>query len=420
MSWALFGWLLLLSISTVSQVILAMGFMRRLRQSRCPLLPDADCPPALVVLCLRGEDPYLEECIRGLLKQDYPNYRVHFLLDHSSDPSVGIVERTLGETGFGAAIVDTLRSPPPTCSLKCASLIQACASLPDDVQFVAQLDADTIPHASWLRELATALAPQRIGAVSGNRWYMPRRLSWGALVRYLWNAAAVVQMYWYRIPWGGSLAIKVSAIRDAGLRELWQHAFCEDTMLRKQLAHVGLAVDFVPSLMMVNREDCTIRSFFSWVTRQLLTARLYHPSWLMVLLHGLSGFAILAIGWSWGLIELVRGRLETGCLLLISMFAYQVALAILVPWMESSVARVVSDRGEKSDGNARFPAWMVFCAIAVTQVAYTLALIRTLLLRRVEWRGIPYRISGPWNIHRLNYRPYAEFTREPVSTQISL
>ena len=56
-----------------------------------------------------------------------------------------------------------------------------------------------------------------MGVASGNRWYMPAEATAGSLVRYLWNAAAVVQMYWYGIAWGGSLAFKTKLLREAGL-----------------------------------------------------------------------------------------------------------------------------------------------------------------------------------------------------------
>ena len=44
-------------------------------------------------------------------------------------------------------------------------------------------------------------------------------------------------------------------------------------MLKTQLGAIGQRVAFVPSLMMVNREDCSMGVFFRWVKRQLLTAR---------------------------------------------------------------------------------------------------------------------------------------------------
>jgi len=36
---------------------------------------------------------------------------------------------------------------------------------------------------------------------------------------------------------------------------------------------------------------------------------------------------------------------------------------------------------------------------------YPLTLWFTLFLREVTWRGIRYRIDGPWNIHMQEYRP---------------
>ena len=71
--------------------------------------------------------------------------------------------------------------------------MQVVKSLDDSYEFIAQLDADTIPHRSWLRELAAALEGEHVGAASGNRWYMPTEPDCGSIVRYLWNAGAVVQ-----------------------------------------------------------------------------------------------------------------------------------------------------------------------------------------------------------------------------------
>ena len=49
----------------------------------------------------------------------------------------------------------------------------------------------------------------------------------------------------------------------------------------------GLRAAFVPSLMIVNRESCSLGEFFTLVRRQLLVGRLQHHGWPMVLTHGL-------------------------------------------------------------------------------------------------------------------------------------
>jgi cellulose synthase/poly-beta-1,6-N-acetylglucosamine synthase-like glycosyltransferase len=228
----------------------------------------------------------LKRCLAAILDQDYPRFELRIVVDHRSDPAMPVVEDVLSSRPAANAIVQQLSDPLGTCSLKCSSLIQAVAGAEPSAAFVAQLDADTIPHRSWLRELATALSDEHVGAATGNRWYMPDNPTWGSLVRYAWNSAAVVLMHSYRIAWGGTLAIRTSVIRDAGLLDRWSRAFCEDTMLFRILRDAGWEVRFVPSLMMVNRESCDLAGFVGWVQRQLLTARLYHPSWWAVVAHG--------------------------------------------------------------------------------------------------------------------------------------
>ena len=94
------------------------------------------------------------------------------------------------------------------------------------------------------------------------------------------------------------------------LKERWGKAFCEDTMLFEVLRKQGLKVAFVPSLMMVNREACDVPGYSSWVRRQLLTARLYHPRWLAVAGHGLMTSLVQAAAVVLLVAALVTGRGE--------------------------------------------------------------------------------------------------------------
>lgn len=397
----------ILVVSLAVQFLLAAGFVRRLKRSRPLLITDGDAPSAVVVLCLRGGDPFLEKCIDGLVSQDYPRFRVCFLIDSAQDPAAAILRSALSRHAFQNYEIQTLKNPLTTCSLKCSSLIQAIEGLDATVNFVALLDADTVPHRTWLRELATALVPEDVGAATGNRWYMPEQDTTGAMIRYLWNAAAVVQMYCYQIAWGGTLAIKVDSIRRAGLLERWRRSLCEDTMLRKQLATIGQRVSFVPSLMMVNREVCTLGSFVEWVQRQLLTARLYHPLWLAVVGHGLSTAGLLIWGWIVAIQCAIAGDWSSTVVLATALIGYRTGMLLMAPWMESAVAGVVGKRGESTNWQTELSwarlAWLVF----LTQWVYTWALVRCLFIRGVNWRGISYRIQGPWKIQMLGYRHYS-------------
>lgn len=403
----------ILIFSFVAQAFLAVGFVWKLGRYQVPLVDDQHSPSAAIVLCLRGGDPFLVRCLEGLFDQDYPNYRILVVLDHPKDPAAAILNGFIKDRNLSNLEVIAL-DPDRTdrCSLKCASLLQALDVLVDRVEFLAQLDADTIPHRTWLRELATGLAPDNVGAATGNRWYMPEVKTAGSMIRYVWNAAAVVQMYWYGIAWGGSIAVKCSAIREADLKSHWGRSLCEDTMLFAKLRTIGKKVAFVPSLMMINHESCDIKGFFPWVRRQLLTARLYHPSWLAVVGHGISSALWLILGWGGALVFLVLGRWYEGCLLAFAMFVFQVALTILLLPMELGVRRIVRSRGEPDQWLSFLEALLWFPIVFATQWVYTRALVSSLSIREVDWRGIDYRIDGPWEIHRMAYRPYIEVQQQ--------
>jgi GT2 family glycosyltransferase len=397
--WVLVGLLIV-------QVPLVLAFLRVLHRWKSFRRDDAPCPKAAVVLCLRGPDPFLADCIRAILNQEYPNYELRVVVDSRDDPAWEVVERAVTELGANNVQIAPLTERRETCSLKCSSVVQAVGELDESFEVVALVDADTVPHQTWLRDLVAPLADPQVGATTGNRWYMPRDGSWGSLIRYWWNAAAVVQMYCYRIAWGGTVAVKTEVFRRSDLLERWGNAFCEDTMLKRQLAGLGLKVVFVPSLMMVNRESCDITGFFGWVRRQLLTARLYHPLWPAVVAHGVFTFLAPVIAFGLAAYAAIEGNGEAAAWAGGGLVGYELALFPLALPSEAIVRRIVRARGEPTQWLSFTTAMKTMVALPLTQLVYTAALISTQCLRKVDWRGVKYCIDGPWRIRLIEYRPY--------------
>jgi hypothetical protein len=75
--------------------------------------------------------------------------------------------------------------------------------------------------------------------------------------------------------------------------------------------------------------------------------------------------------------------------------------------MEAAVRQIARSRGESTGWLSPVTAAKTFFALPLTQVVYAAALISVLGLRTVHWRGIAYRIDGPWGIRLIEYRPYA-------------
>jgi glycosyltransferase involved in cell wall biosynthesis len=389
------------------QAITVIPFVRTMRRVPHASPTTAFYPKTAVILCLRGSDPFLTACLEAILRQDYPCYDLRIVVDSAGDPAWETVHRVLARCGAANVRVTPLTDRRSTCSLKCSSLVQAVSELDSSYEALALLDADTIPHRMWLRELVAPLADDRVAAATGNRWYMPASISWGSLTRWLWNAAAVVQMYLWRIPWGGTLALKMSVLRQSDVIDRWAHAFGEDTMLYRVLRRLGYRVAFVPSLVMVNREQCSLACFYHWIGRQLLTVRLYHPAWALVVGHGLGvsiaqGAGVVSLGAAVGL-----GHGPAAAWLAAGMGLYWITMAALVAVLETSVRRIPAARNEPT-------AWLRICdsprlvpALLLTQVLYAVALLSALFGRTVQWRGIRYRVKGPEEIRMMEYRPYA-------------
>ena len=222
----------------LGQAALLIAYARSSTASAGRHCADDECPRAAVILCVRGLDPFLPACLKGLFQQDYPDYDVWIVVDSTRDAAWPVVNKLAQQSGKHNIHVLTLTERLATCSRKIAGMLQAMSHIDASHEIVALLDSDTIPHAAWLRELAAPLKDPRVGVSSGNRWYMPAAPTAGSLVRYLWNAAAVVQMYWYEIGWGGSLAIQAKFLRQSDLRQRLANAFGEDsTICRCARAH---------------------------------------------------------------------------------------------------------------------------------------------------------------------------------------
>lgn len=397
----------MLVVITVTQVVLVARFSRICGASAGRPAVTATClAPARVVLCLRGSDPFLGETIRAAVEQDHPDYELRVIVDSRDDPAWEEVRAALAATRPRCrVVVEPLATRPATSSLKCASLLQGLRDVEREAAMVALLDADVVPSATWLRTLGTALAAEGCGVATGNRWYAPPDAGLGSWTRAGWNAGALVQMVCFGIPWGGTLALRSGLLDAAGLREKWAAALCEDTLIPAALAGSGQRVSFVPALIAVNRESVTLSSLVPWITRQLLTARLYHPAWPVVAVFGLSApLTVMATAVALGLAA-GRGAGAVACGLLACLAAFLTSLPTLYLWIERVVLRTIA-----TEAGRDVPASPLGCVIRGTFAAQTVyggAILRAMVLTSTTWRGVTYAIRGPWGVRLVAERDAA-------------
>lgn len=372
--------------------------------------PAPPCWPNVeVILCVRGVDPTLGDCLRAINSQVYEGrYRVHVVFD--GDEALAVIASAAAATKLRPQFKAARLYPPhDACGLKMSALVQALGDLEPDTEAVALIDADVRPASDWLANLIAPLYVNGVGAATGVRWFEPVG-GLGSRLRYLWNAGAVVQAHAHSVAWGGSLAFQVAVLRRAGLPALWLHRLVEDTGVTGALAKIGLRVHTVPVAVALCGERVSVRDAFRFVRRQLLAVRLYHDRWPRILLHGLvdavavvSLFAVLVVG---GWTNDDYRFAEAGVVLFVQFVA---AVGGLL-YLRGRINRV---RGETSGA-----VWLLSQALPLLPLAvlfHAAAAIAAQVARRVDWRGVTYVLSRG-TVRLAAYRPY----RPTVSSKESL
>ena len=373
MGWG--SWLLLVLL--LVQLGLVGLFSRRLHALRRELLLEPKhWPPLEVVLCLRGADACLPRLLESLSRQTYPApWRLQVVVDDEGDPAWDLLAPWIDrqDVAWSELHCTALTHRPQQGSLKCAALRQAFAGLNPSTELVVLLDADIRFASNGLQHCARACLQPGVGAVSGNRWFAPSSPSASALgvsswTRAVWNAAAVVLMTLWQIPWGGILCVRREVVESSHWSELLTRGLCEDTGLIEPLRQLGLSYRFEPELWMVDSDPAPgLLPLGRWITRQLLTARLHHRAWPLVALHGVASAVVL-------LWVVLQGD-WVGALM------YELGCLGLLCWVEQLVQPASSHR---------LLGW--FVGLMPGQLVDGVATLAALLTRRISWRGVDYAV----------------------------
>jgi cellulose synthase/poly-beta-1,6-N-acetylglucosamine synthase-like glycosyltransferase len=412
LSKSLLGWL-------VIQSCLTLIFLWYLRSYKPQLLPDEKLPKTAVILCLRGADPFLHNCLRSLLQQNYPQYDLKLIIDSQEDPAFKIASETINQLGATNVKINILRAVRYNCSLKCSSLIQAVSDLDNAYPVIAFIDADTVVHPNWLRELVTPLLDDKVGLTTGNRWYVPTGNYWGSLVRYSGNVSTVVQMFLFQIPWGGTLAIKTEVLNRIKLLDKWGEVLTDDMLLHKLIKQQKLQIKFIPSLLMLNQEDSSLSNLLESLKRLIISSKLYHPGWLAIISEAYSSILVPNLVIIIIFYLLLQSQWYAGFLLFSSYISYTIGLVLLMLLMEVSIHHILHNQGKKIPKLSPLIILKMLIAIPFTQWIYGLIIISSLWTSSITWRGITYRIQGRENIRLIEYRPY-QWLDQPIDPKASL
>ncbi len=87
--------------------------------------------------------------------------------------------------------------------------------------------------------------------------------------------------------------------------------------------------------------------------------------------------------------------------------------------VEYGIQQVIRSQGQPVTKLSATTVVRMLLAIPLTQWVYGLAMLSSFWMSTVKWRGIVYRVQGPWNIRLVEYHPY-DLLDQPIDSRISL
>ncbi|MHC4879746.1 MAG: glycosyltransferase family 2 protein, partial [Planctomycetota bacterium] len=361
-----------------------------------------------VFMPLRGADPFLRDAIHSVLDQDYPDLRLHIVLDSDRDPAFGIVQSVLESRGDSRATIEIIQKRDPERSLLCSGLLQVFDRIRHEEALLTFAGGDEVQHRAWLRLMGSALADPTVCGTLGNRWYVPATGWLGSLIRCWWNYWAVIHMRMNDVPWGGTLALRIQDVVRSGLDQKWATGMVEDAPTRDAIRHLGMKFQFVPRLMIINREETDLSSAYRFIARQTLWTRLYHSRWLLGITAMIGGQLVSVM--YFGHLALALANRAWGALL-ISQACNLAVYASVVAGYQILDRAIRQQPGYDDDATSEPRAWrwiQLALTMALSFPIMVAASVQGVITRRIRWRGIEYRIETPFRVRMLNYQPFTE------------
>jgi hypothetical protein len=392
----------LMCVLLVRSVVCTRNFLKNSSDKSAYLEPPEKAPRAVVVLPVRGQDPFLARCIDSLLNQDYSDYILRIVIDSEVDPAVAIVEQATMMYSIDRVQVEYLYDVRENCGAKNSVLLQVVESLEDEDSAIVVVDSDVVAYPEWLSDLMEPLNSPNIGAATGMRWYTPESSELGTLVRYIWNVGSIPEMHACRVPFGGSTAFRRDVL-EGGLAKRWSECLFDDCVVPAVLKTLNLDLKVVPRAMMANRESISLGRCFGFLRRQMLNAICYNPAgnWLLAasLSMGVSVFGAVGV-----LIAAAIGA-DTNAMIVAGsgLATFGLGMAGCVIALERNLRPILRQSGQV------VPPLPIKAALVggLTVLMYSAATISAHFLRRVSWRGLNYTRVGHDQFRLEAHTPFA-------------
>jgi hypothetical protein len=233
--------------------------------------PEANFPPATVIVPLQGPEQGLRENLAALAALDYPDYELIVAVRKAANiPPAVLPSRVIVVLGGAkdAGASDQIQN-----------LTAGVRSARKHSQIFAFAACDGLVTKSWLRALAAPLASPDVGASTGWRWYVPEPPDFWSLMRSVWNAPIAGLLGPHDNPFvcGAAMAIRKDTFFELRIPDAWRSGLSDTGALARAVHSARRTIAFAPGAMVACVGRVNAREFLRFARRRMALARLYVP-----------------------------------------------------------------------------------------------------------------------------------------------
>lgn len=369
-------------------------------------------PPAVVIVPFKGVDTALEQNVQQLFEQDYPQYRLLFVVESEGDPAYPVLRDVIAARTDRRVDLLVAGLAAATQGQKTHNQIFAIEHIEkqnEGEEAWVFADSDAAPGPQWLGSLVGPLVQtQRTAVTTGYRWLVPekdehgRSSIWSRLGSVMNSSVACFMgRDEFTEAWGGSMAVRVETARRGDLIGTWRNALTDDFSISEMARRLGLRVYFVPHCLVAAPVDFTLGSLVNFGHRQYLLARVYVPRLYWSALGLLSLYVAGLVSAVFVLVKELLTRPEANVWLFPVMVMLVVAAAEQVrATLRRRVIRTAF--GDEMLERLRTTLLLDRWATPVWMTLHWLIVVRAGIGRTMRWRGTLYKLRGPKDVERLS------------------
>jgi len=309
----LLGWLLVgLGFAGAAYAVLSVWFVGHLAQQ--PPEAPATFLPVTILKPLHGAEPALEANLETFFVQDYPvPFQIVFGVQDASDAAIAVVETLRARYSHinTALVCDSARhgSNP-----KVSNLINMERAIAHDMLVLS--DSDIAVEPDYLRRIAAALSPAKVGAVTClyTGWaatgLVSRLSAMGVSYHFLPNVITGLGLGLAAPCFGSTIAITRPLLRELGGFVAFKDVLADDHAIGAAVRSKGYAIAMPPFAVRHAATEIAFREWFLHELRWMRTIRTvdlaghagsivthsFPLSLMGLILTGAAPVAVLAVG----------------------------------------------------------------------------------------------------------------------------